>query len=108
MLARGCVTDLEMRAFLLGDLPEPQADGISSYLESCPDCEAAARRLDDLSDPVIRSLQRVLGGTSGDKLPREGVAPMLGREGDPLDPLAATPGIAATCLPHVKGYELLE
>ena len=45
MPARGCVTDLELRAFLLGDLPEPQADGVSSHLEICPDCEAAARRL---------------------------------------------------------------
>jgi anti-sigma factor RsiW len=55
MPARGCVTDLDLRAYLLGELPEPQADRVSSHLESCPDCEAAARGLDDLSDPMMRS-----------------------------------------------------
>ena len=105
MPSRGCVTDLELRAFLLGDLPEPQADDVSSHLESCPDCEAAAGRLDGLSDRMIRSLQRVLGATSGDGLPRDDPEPTLGREGDPP---GAPPRVAADRLPHVKGYELLE
>jgi hypothetical protein len=32
MPGRGCVIDLELRAFLLGDLPEPQSDGASSQM----------------------------------------------------------------------------
>src|SRR5688500_8875160 len=92
MPARGCVTDAELRSFLLGDLPEPRADGVSSHLESCPDCEAAARRLDGLSDPLIRSLQRVLGEGADGTLPPDGPT----RVG------------AADRLPTVKGYELLE
>ena len=30
---------------LLGDLPEPRARSVGCHLETCPDCEAAARRL---------------------------------------------------------------
>jgi hypothetical protein len=108
MSGRDCVTDEDLRAYLLGDLPESRAGGISSHLAVCPACEAAARRLDDLSDPVMRSLQRVLGASSGDRLPHDAAAPTLGKDGDLLDPLAAPPGIDADRLPHVKGYELLE
>jgi tetratricopeptide (TPR) repeat protein len=92
MPARGCVTDLDLRAFLLGDLPEPQSDGVSSHLESCPDCEAAARRLDGLSDRMVRSLQRVLGEEASGHPAPDGPAHLA----------------AANRLPHVKGYELLE
>jgi len=108
MPGRGCVTDLELRSFLLGDLPEPQADGVSSHLEICPDCEAAARRLDGVSDRVIRSLQRVLGDEPGASPPRVNVAPPLGAAGEPLGPDGPTPVAVADRLPHVKGYELLE
>ena len=64
MPTRECVTEEDLRAFLVGNLPEHLAGPVSSHLESCPRCEAAARRLDDLTDPVIRSLRRALGGGS--------------------------------------------
>ena len=32
MPVRGCVTDLELRSFLLGDLPERQSDDVSAHL----------------------------------------------------------------------------
>src|SRR3954463_662473 len=108
MLARGCVTDLELRAFLLGDPPEPQADGISSHLESCPDCESAARRLDDLSDPVIRSLQRVLGEEPGGPLPRVNGTPTPAGAAESPASDGPTYVAGADRLPHVNGYELLE
>jgi eukaryotic-like serine/threonine-protein kinase len=107
MPGRGCITDLELRAFLLGDLPEPQADGVSSHLEICPDCEAAARRLDGVSDRVIRSLQRVLGEEAGGPPPRVNAAPPLGAAGEPPG-LDGPAHVAADRLPHVKGYDLLE
>jgi hypothetical protein len=105
---RGCVTDLELRAFLLGDLPEPEADSVTSHLESCPDCEAAAGRLDGLSDRMVRSLQRVLGEDANGPLPRVKEAPTLAGAGEPLAPDGPTHVAAADRLPHVEGYELLE
>src|SRR3954452_20460595 len=55
-----CYSDADLRAFLLGDLPEKVAQTVSTHLETCPDCEAAARRLDRLTDSVIQGLRRVL------------------------------------------------
>src|SRR5678816_3677548 len=100
-----CVTDDDLRAFLLGNLPEHLADPITAHLSSCPDCEAAARRLDDLTDPVIRSLQRALRGRPGDQPVPEGEAPTAGGAGAP-----STPGETRTYshLPRVSGYELME
>jgi hypothetical protein len=111
MPGRDCVRDEDLRAFLLGDLPDPQADAVSSHLECCPDCEAAARRLDDLSDPMIRSLQRVLGDESGGTSPppQDGrAAPAPGPEIEPLVLPAGPERMAPGRLPHVNGYELLE
>ena len=53
-----CTSDANLRAFLLGELPERVARSIASHLEVCPECEAAARRLDGLTDPVIERLRR--------------------------------------------------
>ena len=61
MPRRDCVSAEDLRAYQLGDLPEPFALAVSGHLETCPDCEAAAQQLDDLSDPLMRSLQRALG-----------------------------------------------
>jgi eukaryotic-like serine/threonine-protein kinase len=92
MLSRECVTDGDLRAFLVGDLPDHLAGPISTHLEVCPTCEAAARRLDDLTDPVIRSLQRALGGrTWNDRPTGDGAPPRAGQ---------------ATRARHVEGYEL--
>src|SRR5262249_62298897 len=54
-----CVNESVLRAFLLGELPERVCRTVSDHLETCTECEAAARRLDALTDPVIRSLRRV-------------------------------------------------
>src|SRR3954447_14537632 len=102
MPGRHCVTDQDLRAFLLGNLPDLQADGVSSHLECCPDCEAAARRLDDLSDPMIRSLQRVLGEEAGRPLPRVNVSPPPGGAGEPLAADGTTHVSPADRLPHVN------
>ena len=54
----GCISDSNLRAFLLGELPERVGRSIASHLEICPDCEAEARRLDGLTDTVIDRLRR--------------------------------------------------
>ena len=55
---RGCISDSNLRAFLLGELPERVGRSIASHLEICPECEVAARRLDGLTDTVIDRLRR--------------------------------------------------
>ena len=57
-----CVSEGDLRAFLLGDLPGPIADMVAHHLDQCRDCEQAARRLDDLTDPIIHTLRRAVGG----------------------------------------------
>jgi tRNA A-37 threonylcarbamoyl transferase component Bud32 len=47
------LTPEELRAFHLGELPESVLDELGEHLESCLRCEAAARALDTLSDPVM-------------------------------------------------------
>jgi serine/threonine protein kinase len=67
----------ELKAFLLGELPERVARRVTAHLEECPSCEAEAGRLDAETDPLIRSLRRVLRpeadnptGTSAGTFPR--------------------------------------
>jgi len=48
-----CLTPEELTAFHLGDLPEAALEELAAHLESCPHCEAAARALDTISDPVM-------------------------------------------------------
>jgi len=92
MPGRGCVTDGDLRAFLVGDLPDHLSEPIGSHLETCPTCEAAARRLDDQTDPLIRSLQRVLGSGTRDERPAGDVVPPRARR--------------APRERHVEGYEI--
>lgn len=54
-----CVNERDLQAFLLGLLPERLARTVSDHLDSCPECEVRAGRLDRRTDPVLRSLRRV-------------------------------------------------
>jgi anti-sigma factor RsiW len=58
----GCIDPQELRAFLLGDLPERRSGAVARHLEGCAACEAEASRLDELTDPVLLSLRRALAG----------------------------------------------
>jgi serine/threonine-protein kinase len=53
-----CFTEADLRAFLLGEVPEDLGQAIRNHLEGCPACEEAARRLDVLSNSAIRGLRR--------------------------------------------------
>jgi WD40 repeat protein len=52
-----CVTEAELTAFHLGDLAEQLLDEIAEHLEECPRCEATARALDSLYDPVMAAVR---------------------------------------------------
>src|SRR5205823_4790702 len=81
----------ELRAFQLGELPDDEAATIAEHLAGCPLCEEVAQQLDDLADPVIAALR-------GPPLSR---GPSL-----TLVPDVAPGGAVAP--PYLAGYELLE
>jgi WD40 repeat protein/tRNA A-37 threonylcarbamoyl transferase component Bud32 len=54
----GCVSEADLRALVLGELPDELATEVEEHLLSCPGCESAARRIDISTDPFLRSLRR--------------------------------------------------
>ena len=102
-----CVCAEDLRAYVVGDQPEPRADAIGKHLETCPACEAAARQLDDLTDGMMRSLRRALGPDAGGAARDLGYGGSGNRSEAPTLPFAAgvTPDGPQT---RIGGYELLE
>ncbi len=94
-----CSSDPNLRAFLLGELPERVARSIASHLDLCPECEAAARRLDGLTDPVIDRLRELF-------VPADKTGTMTTLDGrDTIAPERRPP--VATPI-RVEAYEILE
>jgi WD40 repeat protein len=57
MAESGCVSDHDLKAFVLGELPERLAETVARHLELCPGCDARARRWDDVADGAIQALR---------------------------------------------------
>jgi anti-sigma factor RsiW len=53
----GCVSDHDLKAFVLGELPERLAAAVARHLELCPACDERTRRWDDLADGAIQALR---------------------------------------------------
>jgi WD40 repeat protein len=53
-----CLTSDELNAFHLGELDESTLEEIGAHLEACARCEASARALDGLSDPLMTAFRR--------------------------------------------------
>ena len=75
------------------------ARSIASHLEVCPECEAAARRLDGLTDAVIDRLRQVFDLAAG-----TGAMDTLEGQGEVA---AVRPSAVAAPL-RVEAYEILE
>jgi WD40 repeat protein len=60
MIDPGCLSDADLRALLLGELPDRLAEVAVAHLQGCPRCEAAARRLDPLADSLLRGLRQAV------------------------------------------------
>ena len=90
-----CIPAEELRAFLLGEVCEGVARRVAAHLEACPVCEAEAGCLDAATDPLIRSLRRVLRPESADPTPPPAstLPPSAGTDSDPPT--------------KVAGYEIL-
>ncbi|HZY83641.1 MAG TPA: serine/threonine-protein kinase, partial [Gemmataceae bacterium] len=55
---RECLTDAELVALHLGDLPEAELARAAAHLETCRRCEEAAGALDGLSDPTLAAYRQ--------------------------------------------------
>ena len=55
-----CLCTEELRAYLYGEIAEPQLSAVEEHLEHCAGCEAEAARIEQLSDPMLGSLRRAL------------------------------------------------
>src|SRR5262245_29671822 len=97
MRAVDCLSEQDLRAFLLGELPERVALAVSRHLENCLECEAVARRLDHDTDAVIRSLRRAV-------FPAAGAIP----DGKPDVEAPEKARAIPDCPPrYIAGYEVL-
>jgi WD40 repeat protein/tRNA A-37 threonylcarbamoyl transferase component Bud32 len=94
-----CVNKTALRAFLVGEVPEPVSQAIAAHLANCPGCEAMARRLDEFADPVIEKLRHVLRPGNEEAMTQSLGVTQAGEPAPSVPPFV--PGSAAN-------YELLE
>src|SRR5438128_235883 len=71
-----CLTPDHLRAFTLGELPETVLDDVADHLDGCPRCEAAARAMDRVSDPMIVAVRDCI--VSGRALPEDNPPERIG------------------------------
>jgi serine/threonine protein kinase/WD40 repeat protein/Tfp pilus assembly protein PilF len=95
-----CVSEEDLRALLLGDLPEPLVRAVTRHLESCAECEAAAQRLDGVTDPFLGLLRRGLGQIPDGGRTAEVPAGEATTLADGVPPLGRA-------FPRIAGYEIL-
>jgi anti-sigma factor RsiW len=55
-----CISDQDLRAYLLGTLPERVGRSVAAHLEGCPECDTRARGLDGATDPLVDRLRHAL------------------------------------------------
>jgi tetratricopeptide (TPR) repeat protein len=100
MAGIGCTSDQDLKAFLVGELPERLAVLVARHLELCPDCEERARRWDNLPDTAVQALRR------REQDPKRGsLTDTLASTGRP-DTEAAPQPLLKTSSP--EGYTLLD
>jgi WD40 repeat protein/serine/threonine protein kinase/tetratricopeptide (TPR) repeat protein len=61
----GCIAEEDLKAFLLGELPERLSNAVARHLELCSDCEQRVGRLDDVADPAIQALRQAFPDRAG-------------------------------------------
>lgn len=107
MARDACPSDNVLTAFNVGDLPEAVLDSLREHQESCPRCEARARRLEDRTDAVIDDLRRAtLGGFERGPSQAFGPGAVLEPEENGRGLPAATPG--APPRPVLADYDVDE
>jgi serine/threonine protein kinase/WD40 repeat protein len=61
---RDCVTEADLRAFQLGELPDRLGTLVAEHLEACPGCAARAASFDTIVDPCIVQMRQAVGQPS--------------------------------------------
>jgi WD40 repeat protein len=106
----GCVSDHNLKAFVLGELPEHLAAAVARHLELCPACDERARRWDDVTDDAIQALRGA--AAPGPGIQRKQPATVPGRAAVPPPGTPHTLPEPETLIPLgqrlVGDYELLE
>jgi WD40 repeat protein/tRNA A-37 threonylcarbamoyl transferase component Bud32 len=94
-----CVSEADLRALLLGDLPDPVSRLVLHHLENCPECEATAQRLESCTDTFLGSLRQVVHDQG--ELCQTVVMPESGATAGQVELL----GLEAP--PRLAGYEIV-
>jgi serine/threonine-protein kinase len=100
-----CFSDEDLRAYLLGDLPERLSRSVSHHLESCAACEAVIRRLDAQVDPFLRCLRQALDAAPNDALSSTQKESSADASSDPVARGTTSPANAVG--QAIGGYEIL-
>jgi anti-sigma factor RsiW len=91
-----CISDQDLRAYLLGTLPERVGRAVAAHLEGCPECDTRARRLDGATDPLVEQLRHAL-------------RPALSADETPHSPSSSeSPARAAVPPTRLGAYRILE
>ena len=91
-----CISDQDLRAYLLGTLPERVGRSVAAHLEGCPECDTRARGLDGATDPLVDRLRHALRpALSSDDTPVSASSP-------------AAPAGAAVAPTRLGAYRILE
>jgi WD40 repeat protein/Tfp pilus assembly protein PilF len=99
-----CVSEHELREMIRGELPDRIARAITRHVETCPQCEETARRLDGETDPVLQSIRAAARRNQGGDASLSPTTAALPGNGE------ATPSTSSVreILPHaVVGFEIL-
>jgi serine/threonine protein kinase len=97
-----CVTETDLRAFQLGEVPARIAARILGHLDACPACAALADRLDTIVDPCIVRLREAAGQAT----PQQDMLQAATESGS--DGSASMSTIDAALPRRFGSYELLE
>jgi tetratricopeptide (TPR) repeat protein/WD40 repeat protein len=110
MAEMDCISDHDLKAFVLGELPKHLAGVVARHLELCPNCEERARRWDDLTDDAIQALREAAALGPGAR--RKPPATVTGQPAVPPPGTPHTLPEPETLIPLgqrlVGDYELLE
>jgi WD40 repeat protein len=92
MASMGCFSEGELRALVVGDLPEPIARLVTLHLEHCPACEAVAGRLDSVTDPFLVSLRQAVKTSAPSSRATESTLPNVSPAVESLNPTISENG----------------
>jgi tRNA A-37 threonylcarbamoyl transferase component Bud32 len=102
-----CVTEADLRSFLLGELPDSVARLVTEHLETCSECTAIAQRLDDLADPFLGTLRQALSESSPQPIEATATRLFGSRTDEATGAVTCEESLKAPESRTIAGYEIL-